>query len=54
MKPARDRTHLVAHLAFNRFALLGQQFAGVGSVGSGGVIRNYNHWNRHEIFFDRL
>ena len=21
-------------------------------IGSGGMIRSYNHWNRHEILFD--
>ena len=38
---------LVAHWQLNQAALLKQ----VGSVGSGGVIRNYKQLNSHEIFF---
>jgi hypothetical protein len=35
LKPARDSSHLVAHLQFHQMALLGGQFAAVGFVGSG-------------------
>lgn len=35
LKPAKDRTHLVAHLQFSRAALLGAQFAPVGSLVAG-------------------
>jgi site-specific DNA recombinase len=38
LKPAKDRTHLVAHLQFSRAALLGAQFDSRRVVGSGGRI----------------
>jgi DNA invertase Pin-like site-specific DNA recombinase len=38
LKPAKDRSHLVAHLTFRRAALVGNVGV-VGSVGSGGALR---------------
>jgi hypothetical protein len=41
LKPAKDRSHLVAHLQFSRAALLGAQFTDRRVVGSGGTLREF-------------
>jgi hypothetical protein len=59
LKPAKDRSHLGAHLQFSRAALLGAQIGGRRVVGSGGMIQSYNATQRseispsHEIFFHK-
>jgi hypothetical protein len=40
LKPAKDRSHLTAHLQFHRATLVGKSALGAnsGTVGSGGVL----------------